>query len=355
VDVVVSVNGWLDAWFDFNQNGVWEFLEQIYSGPVNPGLNPIPFGVPVGAIPGVTFARFRYNLTGPLPVDGHAPDGEVEDYVVGIEEPLEELDFGDAPDGPYPTLLATNGARHTIVQGFNMGANIDAELDGQPALNADGDDLANVDDEDGVTFVTLLSPVNPASVDVIVTAPGLLDAWIDFDADGVWSPAEQIAASLPMVPGLNSVPFNVPGTSSLAFDTYARFRFSTAGGLQPDGPAPDGEVEDYKVRIEEDLITDATGQDAPSSFALHNAVPNPFNPQTTLSFSLPSASHVRLAIYDVRGRLVTMLLDEDRGPGRHDVVWDGRDSKQRPVTSGVYLYRVEAGGFVETKRMVLVK
>jgi len=93
----------------------------------------------------------------------------------------------------------------------------------------------------------------------------------------------------------------------------------------------------------------------PTHFALHDAVPNPFNPQTRLSFSLPRSCHVRLTIYDVRGRLVTTLRDTDYGPGRHDVVWTGLNASGRPVASGVYLYRIEAGRFSETKRMVLIK
>jgi hypothetical protein len=356
VDVIVSVPGWLDVWFDFNQNGSWlDTGEQIFSGAVVAGVNPVFFTVPASALSGVTFARFRFNTIGPVPVDGPVQDGEVEDYEVPIEEPQEQLDFGDAPDGPYPTLLGTNGARHTIVPNVLMGALIDAEPDGQPDASATGDDLSNQPDEDGVVFTSLLDPVNPANVDVTVSVPGLLDAWIDFDADGVWSAAEQIFVSVPVAAGLNSLTFNVPGTGAQAFQTFARFRYSTVGGLLPDGLAPDGECEDYEVTIEEDKVTGAAAQNVPTQFALHEAVPNPFNPQTTLSFSLPSANHVQLMIYDVSGRVVTTLLDENRGPGRHDVVWDGRDDLRRNVSSGVYFYRIKAGSFVETKRMVLVR
>jgi hypothetical protein len=240
-----------------------------------------------------------------------------------------------------------------------MGATIDAELDGQPNANATGDDLAGAipDDEDGVTFTSLLDPTQNATVDVVASGPGLLDAWIDFDNNGVWDPSDQIFASQALVAGVNSLVFAVPsiGKGAPAFNTFARFRFSTAGGLAPDGPAADGEVEDYEVTIEEDLVTDASGPGLPKHYALYEPVPNPFNPQTTLSFALPKGSHVKLTVYDVRGRVVATLLDEARGPGIHDVVWDGSDNAGRQVASGVYLYRLEAGNFVETKRMVLVK
>jgi hypothetical protein len=351
--VFVSVAGWLDVWFDFNQNGSWmDPGEQVYAGPVAAGANVIPVFVLPTAIPGQTFARFRYNLGGPLTPVGPAMDGEVEDYVVFIEEE-EQIDFGDAPDGPYPTLLASNGARHTIVTGMFMGALIDGDLDGQPHPIALGDDLANLDDEDGVVFTTPLDPTRSATVDVTVSAVGMVDAWIDFNADGVWTPAEQILVSAPVGPGLNSFNFTVPGTSAPPFNTFARFRYSLAGGLPPNGQAPDGEVEDYEVHILQDTVTGA--RDVPSQFALHDAVPNPFNPQTTLSFSLPSACHVWLAIYDVRGHLVRALVDGDRAPGEHRIVWNGRDDLDRPAASGVYFYRIEAGEFRQTKRMVLIK
>jgi hypothetical protein len=80
----------------------------------------------------------------------------------------------------------------------------------------------------------------------------MLDAWFDFNADGDWSdPCEQIFASEPLYAGSNILTFSIP-SNAVTTDTYARFRFSTAGGLEPNGPAPDGEVEDYMISIESD-------------------------------------------------------------------------------------------------------
>jgi hypothetical protein len=90
-------------------------------------------------------------------------------------------------------------------------------------------------------------------------------------------------------------------------------------------------------------------------FALHEAVPNPFNPSTTLSFALAVPGNVQLKTYDTAGRLVATLLNEHMGAGPHKVVWDGRDDSGRAVAAGVYLYRLTAGSYGETKRMVLVK
>lgn len=88
---------------------------------------------------------------------------------------------------------------------------------------------------------------------------------------------------------------------------------------------------------------------------LHAAVPNPFNPSTELSFEMAAAGHARLMVYDTAGRLVVTLVNERRDAGLHEVIWDGRDHAGRMSSAGVYLYSLEAGGYVETKRMTLVK
>ena len=146
-----------------------------------------------------------------------------------------------------------------------MGALVDAERDGQPTANADGDDLnpPALDDEDGVVIPLLLRGKS-VTINVTASVPGALDAWIDYNADGSWAQAgDQIAAALPLVAGANPITFVVPATATLG-QTYARFRFSTAGGLQPSGPAPNGEVEDYAVFIEEPPPESDLG-DAPDS------------------------------------------------------------------------------------------
>ncbi len=91
------------------------------------------------------------------------------------------------------------------------------------------------------------------------------------------------------------------------------------------------------------------------AFGLDQNSPNPFNPQTTIRFSLPEGGRTRLAVFDIRGRLVTKLVDGDLPAGAHAVVWDGRDGRGAPMGSGVYLYRLEARGQVTSRRMTLVK
>jgi hypothetical protein len=418
VRVVASATGQLDAWLDFNGNSSWaDPGDQIFTNKtVSMGTNILTFAVPiVSQAPDQTYARFRLSSKGGLLFKGLAEDGEVEDYVVPIEQgpspsvcidfeglnlsavyhignwfiesgvtmtveqfqwsngiwtsngvarafagglaghlgqelnlnsvnvqfqtpqcvqgltllygeyggnlnlsvngqfknmesmtnvngttmagvlitvtPLgtdmgrltlsgpfssfaiggqelfidhvclrycqeTNLDFGDAPDKPYPTLLASNGARHTIVSRFCLGTKIDGEADGYQSPNAQGDDTmpaSAVDDEDGVVFATPLIPGQLATVNVTTTMDnqevGRLCVWIDFDGDGSWAEAgDTVFYNVPVTSGLNILTFNVPAAAK-ARSTFARFRLARQTIKSFDGPAPDGEVEDYQVTI----------------------------------------------------------------------------------------------------------
>jgi hypothetical protein len=95
--------------------------------------------------------------------------------------------------------------------------------------------------------------------------------------------------------------------------------------------------------------------DTPRAVTLNQNYPNPFNPSTTIAFDLPHSGATSLKIYDVRGRLVRTLIDEVRQAGPNKRVWDGRNTAGQRVASGVYLYRLIFGDFVQTKKMTLLK
>ncbi len=90
-------------------------------------------------------------------------------------------------------------------------------------------------------------------------------------------------------------------------------------------------------------------------YALKSAFPNPCNPKTTISFDLPKGGMTRLALYDVRGRLVRELVRGEMPRGRHEVVWLGKDNRGRQMASGVYFYRIESGEFTATRSLTLLK
>ncbi len=96
-------------------------------------------------------------------------------------------------------------------------------------------------------------------------------------------------------------------------------------------------------------------QAVPVSYALHANVPNPFNPETIIRFELPEDRSVRLEVYDVLGQRVRVLVAKPLSAGSHRVVWDGRNSSGMQVSSGAYFYRLQAGAFVQTRRMMLLK
>lgn len=83
--------------------------------------------------------------------------------------------------------------------------------------------------------------------------------------------------------------------------------------------------------------------------------PNPFNPSTTLSFALEFGSDVKLDVYNITGQLVTTIIDRYLETGRHSVVWDGKDHSGKPVSSGIYFYRVQADDVTQTRKMILLK
>jgi len=93
----------------------------------------------------------------------------------------------------------------------------------------------------------------------------------------------------------------------------------------------------------------------PSTFTLHQNFPNPFNPTTTFSYDLPSEAFVTLSIYDMLGREVAQLVNTNQELGFKSVQWNATDSMGQPVSAGVYLYKIKAGDFVQTRKMVLLK
>ncbi len=93
----------------------------------------------------------------------------------------------------------------------------------------------------------------------------------------------------------------------------------------------------------------------PTHFLLHQNFPNPFNPMTVISYQLPVSSNIQLTIYDMMGRRVNELVSGRVSSGKHSVIWNGTDSQNNPVASGMYLYQLKSDNFVETKKFILLK
>ena len=98
-----------------------------------------------------------------------------------------------------------------------------------------------------------------------------------------------------------------------------------------------------------------TQGDPPALVSLAQNSPNPFNPRTTFHFTVPLTCHVRLAIFDARGRVVRVLVDEQRPAGAYKNEWDGQDAAGRAAPAGLYLARLEAAGRVVSRKIVLAR
>jgi hypothetical protein len=252
-----------DYQFVFNQStnevffipaeGIWP-LNHTYTITVAntaPGMvdalgNPLPSGV--------------LDLAG-NPIAANRDDGTTSfNIFVGIL-----YSFGDAPDPTYPSLLASNGAVHEVVDGFHLGSTVVEKSDATPTPNADGNQNPDgTSSDDGIKFTSLSAGYN-TTITVTAAIPagmtGKLDGWIDYNHDGLWSPNEKVvdhnltAGAGSLVNGTNTITFIVDA-NALKGPTFARFRFSSTGVDLPTGfgtstatVAPDGEVEDYKITI----------------------------------------------------------------------------------------------------------
>ena len=108
--------------------------------------------------------------------------------------------------------------------------------------------------------------------------------------------------------------------------------------------------EPFDLSITRNLGVSNEFTENPTEFSLSQNYPNPFNPTSTIEFTLPAATDVRLEVYNINGQLVSTLVDSRMNEGQHSVVFDASN-----LASGVYLYRIRAGNFMETKQMTLIK
>ena len=105
-----------------------------------------------------------------------------------------------------------------------------------------------------------------------------------------------------------------------------------------------------------DTITSVEDENIiPEKFYLKQNYPNPFNPETTIAFNLPNKSKVCLEIFNIKGQKVITLINEEKETGFHKIIWNGRDSNNRKVSSGVYFYRIITEKNEKIKKMILIK
>lgn len=99
------------------------------------------------------------------------------------------------------------------------------------------------------------------------------------------------------------------------------------------------------------IVTEVENEEKiPTEFSLYQNYPNPFNPSTTIKYSIPSSEFVTLKVFDVLGNEVAVLVDEFRPAGRYEATFDAGN-----LASGIYLYKLQAGDYIQTKKMILIR
>jgi hypothetical protein len=177
----------------------------------------------------------------------------------------------------------------------------------------------------GINDIAVLIPESATPGMETFTYNALYDSWVEHRLT-----AEQGTIQGGPQVGISTALMKTTGGFLLAFDPHK----STPTAIDDD-PSTD------------DLL--------PETMQVSQNYPNPFNPATRIEFSLPERSDVRVEVFNTLGQRVRVLLDESRPAGDHTVYWDGRDVSGASVASGVYFYRVTAGDYVSSKKMMLVK
>jgi hypothetical protein len=106
----------------------------------------------------------------------------------------------------------------------------------------------------------------------------------------------------------------------------------------------------YSEPIRVDVVTEIDEKPIPTEFALKQNYPNPFNPTTTIRYDLPQSAHVTLIVYDITGRQVAELVNEQKETGYHQVILNANN-----LASGVYIYRLTADKFTATRKLIVLK
>jgi hypothetical protein len=96
-------------------------------------------------------------------------------------------------------------------------------------------------------------------------------------------------------------------------------------------------------------------EEIPTEYELFNNYPNPFNPSTTIKYSVPKNSNIKVRIYNMMGQLIKTLVNESKSPGNYEVQWYGKNEENLSVASGIYFYQLESENFVKTNKMILLK
>jgi hypothetical protein len=164
--------------------------------------------------------------------------------------------------------------------------------------------------------------------------------------------------------GMTPLWISSSSTGTIQHQAVETFEFSiSTAGLSDGNYSASVVVEDVYQSLSDTLevnltVDGALGTDSgviPEEFVLHQNYPNPFNPSTDIKFSLPSTEKVHLVVYDLLGNVVREMVNEDLNAGMYTYKWLGENQNGSKVSAGMYFYQIQAGSFIQTRKMILLK
>ncbi len=155
----------------------------------------------------------------------------------------------------------------------------------------------------------------------------------------------------------HTISWGTIANTSLISDTIVEFRaYPEALNCQNQPEyCINGDTLTFEVPIVVQVISAEPEPFTPEEFSLRQNYPNPFNPVTTLRYDIPENSHVTVTIYDMLGREVKTLINHTQDAGYRSIIWNATNDYDKPVSAGIYLYQIQAGEYISTKKMVLLK
>ncbi len=401
-----SVDGFLDGWVDFFQDGSWVHpVDQVFaSEPLVVGWNLVSFITPVPALPGDTFMRLRFSLIGGLDPMGAAPEGEVEDFGVEIL-PSERFKWVQLPDPDVTGMDVNCSEDYLAADDFRCkypGRLTEFDIWGSwfQDILPDGDpenvafrlaiheDIPVWQSSTGYSMpgnVLWARAFPPGSFTAREFMPYIEEGWLEppenYIFPGDWTmwlytftvppPMAYHQIGTPDSPdtlwlSVQAVPQAEASfgwkTSRRHWNDDAVWNFGTVPHpgpwdelIYPPGHVWEGDSIDLAFGIRMTFGTGVTDDEIGDSSLLRQNVPNPFNPKTVIEYVLPSSGHVTLEIYDAAGHLVRHLVDGTQESGEQVATWDGRDDEGRVLASGVYFYRLKTEATEATRKMVILK
>jgi hypothetical protein len=198
---------------------------------------------------------------------------------------------------------------------------------------------------------TLITP------DTVIKGPGLVPP-SNFDLScGIYP--DSILISLAVLSGSFDGPDTILGIVFTANNYVTTAQVNIERSILQNSEGKEIPHRTSGAEIQIDCPTSVDGEDEesqnPSTYALNQNYPNPYNPATQITYRLPQPGVVSLKIYNVQGQLVRTLVNEYKPAGTHSISWNGRSDLGMKVSSGIYFYRLQAGNFTDTKRMILLK